>query len=104
MPRQFGELISSPGDSELYYRVSGEHHFMAASLQSDPRFRVIGQERLFEAARFWTILFRTHYDIHPDGERFLMNKESEEELPMTELIVVENWFEELKRLAPTGKD
>jgi hypothetical protein len=38
MPRQFGELISSPDDSELYYRVSGEHHFMAASHQSGPRF------------------------------------------------------------------
>ncbi|UCG59467.1 MAG: serine/threonine-protein kinase [Phycisphaerales bacterium] len=43
------------------------------------------------------------YDIHPDGKRFLMVKKSQEDAPVTELIVVENWFEELKRRVPTGK-
>jgi hypothetical protein len=103
MPRQFGELISSPDDSELYYRVSGEHHFMAALFQSDPRFRVLGQERLFEAERFWTILFRTHYDVHPDGQRFLvLNMRSADE-EVGKINVVLNWFEELKRRVPPGK-
>ncbi|MHC4536694.1 MAG: hypothetical protein ACYS6K_22325, partial [Planctomycetota bacterium] len=49
------------------------------------------------------------YDISPDGKRFLMIKEETraqeddeavEIPPMTELIVVDNWFEVLKRLAP----
>jgi hypothetical protein len=39
-----------------------------------------------------------------DGQRFLMVKFGERKpLPVTELILVQNWFEELKRLAPTGK-
>ena len=39
------------------------------------------------------------YDISPDGSRFLMIKESTGP-PLTEIIVVQNWFEELKRLVP----
>lgn len=38
------------------------------------------------------------YDISPDGSRFLMIKRSDP--PVTEIIVVQNWFEELKRLVP----
>ena len=41
-------------------------------------------------------------DIAPDGEHFLLVKTPPQE-DITELIVVENWFEELKRKAPPGK-
>ena len=43
------------------------------------------------------------YEREVDRQR-LMIKKAEENVPITELLVVENWFEELKRLAPTGKD
>jgi hypothetical protein len=33
-----------------------------------------------------------------------MIKESEEQSAAAQLIVMLNWFEELKRLVPTGKD
>jgi hypothetical protein len=36
----------------------------------------------------------------PDG-RFVMLKEARESTESTYVVVVENWFEELKRLAPT---
>ena len=39
------------------------------------------------------------YDVSPDGERFLMIRQAHPP-PATEIIVVENWFEELKRLVP----
>jgi len=43
-------------------------------------------------------------DITPDGKRFLMVVRGEEKpQPVTELIFVQNWLEELKRLYPTGK-
>ncbi len=42
------------------------------------------------------------YDISPDGQRFLMIKEAdEEEGQQAQINVVLNWFEELKRLVPT---
>ncbi len=43
------------------------------------------------------------YDISPDGQRFLMIKEADEEEGQPDQInVVLNWFEELKRLVPTN--
>ena len=40
------------------------------------------------------------FDVAPDGERFLMVKESTDATP--EVRVVLNWFEELKACVPTG--
>jgi hypothetical protein len=44
-----------------------------------------------------------HYDVAND-KRFLMVKTNQEDVSPTEFIVVQNWFEELKRLAPPGKE
>jgi hypothetical protein len=43
------------------------------------------------------------YDISPDGQRFLMIKEggADGTAAPPSIIVVLNWFEELKRLVPT---
>ena len=42
------------------------------------------------------------FDVSSDGERFLLCKMNESlRKTFGELIVVENWFEELKRLVPT---
>ncbi len=40
-----------------------------------------------------------NYDISPDGQRFLMIKGDEGQ--PGQINVVQNWFEELKRLVPT---
>ena len=46
------------------------------------------------------------YDVSPDGQRFLMIKDTpsgaqESAAPPASMVVVLNWMEELKRLAPT---
>jgi hypothetical protein len=43
------------------------------------------------------------YDVSPDGQHFLMLKPGEQESAPTQINVVLNWFEELKRRVPTGK-
>ena len=43
----------------------------------------------------------TNYDVARDGKRFLMLHGGAQNL--TNLNVVFNWFEEVKRLAPAGK-
>jgi eukaryotic-like serine/threonine-protein kinase len=49
-----------------------------------------------QAIRIW--------DIAPDGQRFLVTKmDDKKRQPVTEMVLVLNWFEELKRLVPTGK-
>ena len=44
------------------------------------------------------------YDVSPDGQRFLMIKEgggADQTAAPPQLIVVQHWVEELKRLVPT---
>jgi serine/threonine protein kinase len=50
-----------------------------------------------------TPLTLPNYDVLPDGQRFLMLKPSEQEAAPTQINVVLNWFEELKRRVPPGK-
>ena len=45
---------------------------------------------------------RRSYDVTPDGQRFAMVVSNESEIARTELVYVQNWAEELKRLVPTG--
>ncbi len=40
------------------------------------------------------------YDVSPDGQKFLALKEGGSEGTTQQIIVVQNWFEELRRLAP----
>jgi serine/threonine-protein kinase len=77
---------------ELFYR-SGDK-MMAVAVETEPEFSA-GRPRLLFEGRYLA-----GFDISPDGQRFLMIREPEAE-PVTELNVVFNWFEELKRLAPT---
>ena len=48
-----------------------------------------------------------NYDVSPDGQRFLMLKDAAQpgqatSAPLPQIIVVQNWLEELKRLVPTN--
>jgi serine/threonine-protein kinase len=45
------------------------------------------------------------YDLSSDSQRFLMVRVEElQPRSVTEMILIQNWFEELKRLVPTGKN
>ncbi|MHC4171450.1 MAG: protein kinase domain-containing protein [Planctomycetota bacterium] len=95
--------IWSPDGRELFYH-NGQA-MMAVAIETEPSLTVGKPEILFEGP--YVFSRSRDYDISPDGQRFLMIKESEEieeTSARTELIVVENWFEELKRRAPPGKD
>ena len=91
----------SPDGRELFYRV--ENRMMAVSVETDPTLVPGNPKLLFERHYYEETTGSRNYDVSPDGQRFLMIKEgdsSEDRRNRTELIVVENWFEELKRLAP----
>jgi len=51
-------------------------------------------------------IFRSPYDISLDGTRFLMMKDAPPEDPISstsEVVIVQNWFEELRQLAPPNE-
>jgi serine/threonine-protein kinase len=84
------EPVWSRDGRELFYRE--EQRFVAARIATNP-FRVEQREVLFEKP-YAPWFYHSNYDVHPDGERFVMiNPSGEGRLQIT---VVLNWFEELK--------
>ncbi len=73
---------------------------MAAAIEMEPMFKVQTRKVLFEDV-YVKFSSHTNYDIHPDNKRFVMIQSPLE--ISTEMIVVLNWFEELRRLVPTEK-
>jgi len=91
------EPLWSPDGREIYYRQGST--VWAASVETSPTFAPTSWQELFPDPYRRTRGTRGHtYDIAPDGERFLMIRESENEMRQTEIIVVQNWGEELRRL------
>ena len=71
---------------------------MAVSIRTEPTFEA-GKPRLLFEGTYFQHQYSYDYDVDSEG-RFLMVKEEEEQAP-GQINVVENWFEELKRLVPT---
>jgi eukaryotic-like serine/threonine-protein kinase len=80
--------------SEVFYRdASG--NFVAVGVKTRPTFSVGRSAPLFPAAGFASFQFGPQYDVSLDDQRFLMIRPLAGSGP-DEVIVVENWFEELK--------
>jgi len=77
---------------ELFYR--SHDSMMVVDIQTTPRFQASTPRVLFEDKH-------ERYDVAPDG-RFVMIVSDPSDVP-ERLVMVFNWFEELKRLVPTGK-
>jgi serine/threonine-protein kinase len=90
------EPIWARDGEELIYR-NGEK-MMVVSVQTDPIFRAETPRLLFEG-KYSNITWTSNYDISPDGQHIVI-AEVDEGSARTQIHVVLNWFEELKRLAP----
>jgi eukaryotic-like serine/threonine-protein kinase len=95
------EPVWNPNGRELFYR-SGDK-MMAVEITTQPSFSAGKSKVLFEGRYQPTPATLTNYDVSPDGQRFLMLKPSEQAQALTQINVVLNWFEELKRKVPVGK-
>lgn len=92
------EPVWNPNGRELFYRVGNK--MMAVDIMTETFFTVGKPKVLFEGWYEKSTVSRANYDVAPDGQRFLMVKPGEQEQPPTQINVVLNWFEELKRRVP----
>ena len=100
-----GWPLWSPDGRELFYAGSGS--MMAVPIETEPTFTQGTVDLLFDLGPYFqpSELPNRRIDISPEGDRFLMLKAgggSDETAETTSIIVVQNWFEELKRLVPTN--
>lgn len=96
------EPIWSKDGKQLFYRTADQ--VWVVDIQTERGFNAGKPLPLFKQSglkfggpiRCW--------DLWPDGKSFLMVKLDERKpQPVTEMILVQNWLEELKSLVPTGK-
>jgi serine/threonine-protein kinase len=92
---------------ELYYHFvqDGALRLMAVPITINGSVLSAGMPRqLFEAKGLSTTGPARGYDVTPDGQRFLFARQVEAPpLPRPPMVLVENWIEELKRLAPSSQ-
>ena len=91
--------VWAPDSDELFYR--SPEGMMVVAFETEPRFRVRTTQLLFEETLTYSLSGRgtgRTYDIAPDGQRFLVVKRFDTAPP--QIILVQNWFEELRRLVP----
>jgi hypothetical protein len=88
---------------QLFYRWLGQ--VWGVDLQTVNGFATSKPRLLFENPGYGLGFPIRSYDLSLDSQRFLMVKGGERtSTPVTEMIIVQNWFEELKRLVPAGKN
>lgn len=84
---------------------TGPTAIMAVAVQAGTTFRAGTPLKLFEGEYRLpsSASVGRNYDVSPDGRRFLITKTSREltDASTRQLIVVQNWTEELKRLVPS---
>jgi hypothetical protein len=91
-------VMWSPDGRTLFYREGSK--WMSVAVQTQPEFRAAAPEPMFEGP--YLNVPGVSYDVAPDGQHFVMIEENQKQTPTTQLNVVLNWFEELKRRAPAG--
>ena len=91
------EPVWSADGREVFYR-DGER-MMAVAIRTEPVFSASRPRVLFEGT--YNDGDGRSYDLSPDGQKFVMITR-EEEPPVSQLHVVQNWFEEVKRLVPVN--
>ncbi len=95
------EPVWNPNGRELFYRNGNK--MMAVEIATQHGFSPGKPRMLFEGQYAMGPATTSNYDVSSDGQRFLMVKPTDQEqAPPTQINVVLNWFEELKRRVPSG--
>jgi len=103
--------VSSEGGVEPLWARNGKQLFFrwqdqvwVVDVRTDGGFATSKPRLLFEKPGYLHGDPSRNYDLSLDGQRFLMVKgDQRKPTPVTEMILFQNWFEELKRLCPPGK-
>ncbi len=87
---------------QLFYRWRDQ--FWAVDVRTDGGFASSRPRLLFEKPGYEGGDPIRTWDLSLDSQRFLLVKmEERKPSPVTEMVLVQNWFEELTRLLPDGK-
>ena len=86
------------GQWELFYRNGNQ--MIAVDITTEPTFSAGTPRPLFEGFFQRSAGTLSAYDVTADGQRFVMIREGGLDSGASQINVVLNWFEELKRRVP----
>jgi hypothetical protein len=93
-------------NGELFYRnLTGDRMF-AVSVATEPKLKIGTTVPLFQGPYYTSAAGspRPQYDVTADGQRLLMlapTSGTDGPVSRPRIVVIQNWFEEVKRLVPT---
>jgi Tol biopolymer transport system component len=95
----------SRNGKELFYRTLDNTIMVATYTASEEVFRS-DKPRLWSPGQFTELAGNLNFDLHPDGQRFAVLKApaAAEAAPANKVSFIFNFFEELQRKVPTGKN
>ena len=96
--------VWSPDGRALFYRGQGDADLIVAQIETEPTFSSRTPDRLLRISGYLMGGGR-QYDVAPDGDRFIFRTtrtagQGSEDEPFNGLVLVLDWFEELRRLVP----
>jgi hypothetical protein len=102
LPRELWSRVDG-GEDELFY-VGPDGAVMEVLVEArDGKWSAGAPARLLEGRYFTGAGTATrHHDVTADGQRFLIIKNLADAGASPQIIVVQNWFEELKELVPVN--
>jgi Tol biopolymer transport system component len=87
----------SPDGTKLFYR----HGRAIMAVDFDPESGATSEPiEIFVGPNMGNVKYYRSWDIHPDGDRFIAVEQS---AGFTEILILLNWFEELKQSVPGGR-
>jgi WD40-like Beta Propeller Repeat len=100
-----GTPVWSHGTRELFYSTFADLQIMVASYRVEGDSFRRDPPRLWSKSRFLLRGARRSFDLHPDGNRFVMAvaPEVQESVKRDKVVFVFNFFDELRRLVPVAK-
>jgi serine/threonine-protein kinase len=91
------EIVWSRDAREIFYleQSGGGQRLVAARLETAPAVRVVSRTPLFDVGNYETAAPHANYDVHPDGQRFVMVRRA----APSEVVIIKNWPAEVESAA-----
>ena len=93
------EPVWSRNGAELFYR-NGTGRMIARAVLDAESLELGPEQQLFDARAYRSDFYHAAYDATADGQRFVMIRLSDSGSLDESLVVVENWFDELRGIVP----